>query len=125
MDKFGYPMTSKVKEWDDGTITFVTQCSCMAADHNINAWITTNKDADMPGMVELQFFQTLKTKWWKKPTSINWVNSILNRINGIWELAFKGYIEFHSDFVVDSNNIDGLIAVLKEAKKEIKNCKEQ
>jgi len=125
VDKFGYSMTTKVKEWGDGTKSFITQCGCMSDEHSINTWIETEKDEDIPGMITVHFYQTLKTKWWKKPTKYEWLNSIINRITGIWQLVFKGYIEFHSDFVVNSDNIDGLMAVLKEAKKEIKKCKEQ
>jgi hypothetical protein len=60
-----------------------------------------------------------------QPTEYDWLNSIINRITGIWQLAFNGYIEFHADFVVTEDNIDGLIAVLEEGKEGIKHGKEK
>ena len=120
MDKFGYKMTMKGSEWKEAnghmTKTFTTKCACVSEAHDINSWIECNKD----DVVELHFNQVLKTKWWKRPTTVEWVNSLLNRVTGIWQLASKGYIEVHSDFIISEDNVDGLIAVLREAKREMR-----
>jgi hypothetical protein len=108
----------KNKNDDVDAITFRVGCQCHSPDHDLCVWIDIDTDNETK-MIITHFNQTTRTKWWKRPTEYTWLNAIINRITGIWELAFKGYIEFHSDFYLNEEALTNLIDELERSKETL------
>ena len=65
--------------WDDAH-SFRIGCECTDSEHDVDAWLEVNRDADLPG-VELVFYVNTWT-----PYFANWGE----RLQAVYNILFKG-----------------------------------
>ena len=86
------------------TKTYLVPCDCCGSDCAHNVWVS----ADVLGTISVTIYNKLKTKWWK-----------FNRIQIIWTLLTKGYVEYEADILMTEQQALNYAETLKTAIKDV------
>lgn len=96
------------KDYGDAK-TYTVACECCGSDCEHNVWI----EADVTGVCVTTYTKQ-KTKWWS-----------LNRLQIIWTLLTKGYIEYEASIIMTEQQTLNYAETLKSAIKDVKAFKEK
>ncbi|MEA2067017.1 MAG: hypothetical protein U9O65_08020 [Thermotogota bacterium] len=99
----------------DNDIFYRVVCGCGSNEHDIG--IHFEIEDNIPHTVFLNFYK--KVAWCSNWGDLNFFERMWHRIKASIVMLFTGYIDTEESFIIDTDNIDGLMEALKEGKEYI------
>lgn len=108
----------KTNDFGDSKL-YLISCQC----GNTEDEIRVDVEADDHG-VTVHHWVTVKTSQWDQPTRFGWINGLLHRVKMTYTLWVKGYLEYESWTIMNSQQTFNYAYTLKKATDDVRQFRE-